>query len=353
MLVSSYFDEGVLKQEHDKLFNDGIRYVGHQLSVPNVGDYVSVESEDNGRLLIRTIDGIRLLSNACKHRQAVMLIGKGNSTNIVCPLHRWTYDLDGTLIGAPHFNTTPCKSLQDYPIKNWNGVLFESKIDINAILSKSNKLKDFNFDGYELANTKIHHSGYNWKTFIEVYLEDYHVEPFHPGLSSAVNCSDLEWEFGEQYSVQTVGWREYDMSSSGSPVYKAWRKELHKLGLGSNQKYGAIWLTIYPNITIEWYPEVMVVSTVWSDGAQNTKNIIEFYYPEEIRNFEPRLMQLHQAAYMETCLEDDEIGSRMDAGRKSLMLRGEEDQGPYQEPMELGMRHFHNWYDNALGVDHA
>ena len=51
----------------------------------------------------------------------------------------------------------------------------------------------------------MHECDYNWKTFIEVYLEDYHVGPFHPGLGSFVTCDDLRWEFGEHYSVQTVG----------------------------------------------------------------------------------------------------------------------------------------------------
>ena len=46
---------------------------------------------------------------------------------------------------------------------------------------------------------------FNWKTFIEVYLEDYHVGPFHPGLGHFVTCDDLKWEFGDWHSVQTVG----------------------------------------------------------------------------------------------------------------------------------------------------
>jgi phenylpropionate dioxygenase-like ring-hydroxylating dioxygenase large terminal subunit len=32
---------------------------------------------------------------------------------------------------------------------------------------------------------ELHECNYNWKTFIEVYLEDYHVGPFHPGWASS------------------------------------------------------------------------------------------------------------------------------------------------------------------------
>jgi hypothetical protein len=47
---------------------------------------------------------------------------------------------------------------------------------------------------------------------------------------------------------------------------------------------------------------------------------------------------------METCVEDDEIAERMDAGRRALMMRGDNEAGPYQSPMEDGMQHFHEWY---------
>jgi choline monooxygenase len=51
---------------------------------------------------------------------------------------------------------------------------------------------------------------------------------------------------------------------------------------------------------------------------------------------------------METCIEDDEIGERMDAGRLALMRRGDNEVGPYQSPMEDGMQHFHEWYRNRI-----
>jgi choline monooxygenase len=71
--------------------------------VPEVHDYRSQEWNDHGRLLVRQPDGYYEMSNVCRHRQAIMLQGAGNAKNIVCPIHRWTYDAGGELIGAPHF----------------------------------------------------------------------------------------------------------------------------------------------------------------------------------------------------------------------------------------------------------
>jgi choline monooxygenase len=195
----------------------------------------------------------------------------------------------------------------------------------------------------------LHECAYNWKTFIEVYLEDYHVEPFHPGLGNFVACADLKWEFGAHYSVQTVGVNQ-SLKKSGSPKYRRWQEQVLKFRNGEAPPFGAIWLTLFPNIMVEWYPHVLVVSTLWPKGPQKTTNVVEFYYPEEIVHFERELVEAERDAYMETCIEDDEIALRMDAGRKILLERGVSEVGPYQSPMEDGMQHFHEWYRSQIAV---
>src|SRR5471032_2063480 len=101
---------------------------------------------------------------------------------------------------------------------------------------------------------------------------------------------------------------------------------------------------------VEWYPHVLIVSTLWPDGPQRTRNVVEFYYPEEIVLFEREFIEAERAAYMETCVEDDEIALRMDAGRKVLLKRGTSDAGPYQSPMEDGMQPFPGWYRRNIEV---
>jgi choline monooxygenase len=93
---------------------------------------------------------------------------------------------------------------------------------------------------------------------------------------------------------------------------------------------------------------VLTVSTLHPVSPQKTLNVVEFYYPEEIAAFERGFVEAQQAAYMETCVEDDEIALRMDAGRRALMNRGANEVGPYQSPMEDGMQHFHEWYRQAM-----
>jgi phenylpropionate dioxygenase-like ring-hydroxylating dioxygenase large terminal subunit len=349
--VSAYFDQELYKKEQQLLFAPGPRYVGHQLMVPEPGDFHVLTQERNGRMLVRNGDKVELLSNVCRHRQAIIQQGRGNSANIVCPLHRWTYDLSGNLLGAPYFADNPCLNLANSELCEWRGLLFESGFDINRALAGLD-VPEFDFSGYAFDRVEVHECAYNWKTFIEVYLEDYHVAPFHPGLGQFVTCEDLRWEFGPHHSVQTVGAKN-ELAKPGSPAYRKWHDAVlaYREGRFADPipKHGAIWLTYYPATMVEWYPHVLVVSTLIPKGPQKTLNVVEFYYPEDIHAFEREFVEAEQAAYWETCAEDDEIALRMDAGRRALMERGEDDRGPYQSPMEDGMQQFHEWYQREMG----
>jgi len=354
--VSAYFDPDVFRRETQRIFAPRARYLGHSLAVPEIGDHYALPQEGEGRALVRTPDGVELISNVCRHRQAVILRGRGKSRdNIVCPLHRWTYDLHGRLIGAPHFADDPCLNLRNYPTQTWNGLVFEGGgRDVAADLAPLRTPSAFDFGGYVLDRVVQHECNYNWKTFIEVYLEDYHVGPFHPGLGNFVTCEDLRWELGAEYSVQTVGLASAKgkaLGRAGSPVYARWQEAVLRFQQGRRPAHGAVWLTHYPALMLEWYPNVLVVSSLVAKGPQQTTNVIEFHYPEEIVAFEREYVEAQQAAYMETCVEDDEIALRMDQGRTALLARGDDEVGPYQSPMEDGMQHFHEWYRRQLSAD--
>lgn len=340
-----YFDPGILELEQRILFDRGPNYVGHELMVPSLGDYYVLSGE--AQMLVRNQNGVELLSNICRHRQAAMLQGRGNAQHIVCPIHRWTYQTDGKLLGAPHFPQNPCLHLNKSPLQNWNGLLFSGKRDVARDLTRVGVMREIDFSGYLLDRVQVDEYTFNWKTFIEVYLEDYHVAPFHPGLGNFVDCDDLQWEFGEHYSVQTVGLRN-GLRKTGSEVYAKWQEQVLRYHGDTLPKYGAIWLTYYPNIMVEWYPGTLVISTLIPRGAEACTNVVEFYYLEDIALFEREYVAAEQQAYNETAVEDDIICRRMHQGRKSLYLRGIEEHGPYQSPTEDGMLHFHEYLHRNL-----
>lgn len=359
--VQHYFDPEILQQERDRIFAHSARYIGHEKMVPNPGDWRTLTQEGSGRVLLRDQQNtVRLLSNVCRHRQALILGGQsghdpacasGNlcqtGGRMLCPIHQWSYDTQGKLLNAPLFPEKPNLQLDTFPLRNCHGLLFEGERDPSADIGELFTRPEFDFSDYVLDHVEVHPCHYNWKTFIEVYLEDYHVGPFHPGLGQFVTCDDLKWEFGAFHSMQRVGIHQA-LGQPGTDIYRAWHDRLLNYRAGMAPDFGAIWVTYFPTHMIELYPHVLVLSTLYPVAPQETVNVIEFYYPEEIVAFEREFIEAQQAAYLETAIEDDEIGERMDAGRRALMQRGTSQCGPYQTPLEDGMAHFHAWYRRMM-----
>ena len=346
--VAWYFDPEVFALEKQAIFAAGPNYVGHEQMVPNVGDFHTLAQLDHARMLVRNEAGVELLSNVCRHRQSIMLEGRGNAPNIVCPLHRWTYDLRGELLGAPLFPESPCLRLASTPLTRWNGLLFAGPRDPRAELADLAQAADFDFSGFALDKVAIDDYPVNWKTFLEIYLELYHVEPYHPGLSNYADIGSFSIAYGENWSIQVMG-AKAGLARPATPAYEKWQRACLASLEGRAPKYGALWMTYYPNVMLEWYPNALVVSTIIARTPGLTTNVVEYYYPEEIGLFEREFVEAQQAAYLETALEDGALCARLQRGRRALYEQGLDDAGPYQSPMEDTMLHFHEWLRARLG----
>jgi phenylpropionate dioxygenase-like ring-hydroxylating dioxygenase large terminal subunit len=56
--VFTYFDEALLQREQELIFQHGPRYLAHELSVPEIGDFYALPQEGEGRALVRTPHGV-------------------------------------------------------------------------------------------------------------------------------------------------------------------------------------------------------------------------------------------------------------------------------------------------------
>ncbi|MGA8052427.1 MAG: aromatic ring-hydroxylating dioxygenase subunit alpha [Burkholderiales bacterium] len=346
--VAAYCDPKVLERERQTIFAQGPGYVGHELMVPEVGDYLTLEWAKHGKALVRSKAGVKLLDNVCRHRQSLLLEGRGNAQNIVCPVHRWTYDLEGRLMGAPDFAQTPELPLRAAPLQSWHGLLFAGKRDVAKDLADFPLVEDYSFEGYVFDHIEVDPCPFNWKTFLEFFLELYHVEPFHPGLKKFVDAGNYQWGFGERWSYQTLGIKD-GFRYQTSRNYQRYRDAYLKWSGGEMPKHGTVWSIYYPNVMLEWYPGSLVVSTVLPVSPGETINVLEFYYPEEVALFERELVEAHQAAYRESAAEDAAACVWLHKGRQALWSLGESDVGPYHSPHEDGMVHFHEWWRKETG----
>jgi phenylpropionate dioxygenase-like ring-hydroxylating dioxygenase large terminal subunit len=102
MPPSVYTSQEFLAQELEHIFSREWFCAGRASALSKPGDYTTLELAGQPVMVIRDRDGnLRAQSNVCLHRMSTLLSGSGNTQSIVCPYHAWTYNLDGSLRGAP------------------------------------------------------------------------------------------------------------------------------------------------------------------------------------------------------------------------------------------------------------
>ena len=104
--------------------------LGRVAEIPKRGDYFATQLLDEPLIVVRGQDDkVRVLSNVCRHRSSVIVEGKGNAKNFVCPYHAWTYANDGQLLRAPYmdqvagFDVRGCR-LPELASEIWLGFIY-------------------------------------------------------------------------------------------------------------------------------------------------------------------------------------------------------------------------------------
>lgn len=314
-----------------------MRYLISKLNAAN-NTIIPIPQYDNRVALQHVNNNISLISNSCLHRGAIMVKEKQKYTgSLVCPLHHWAYDVDGKLLAEPVETSFNC--LKTYDVAEWNGLLFKDKapnIDLPA------HLKDY-FDMSHYVHTKTETMVVNssWEVFMEVYLDLYHVKPYHPGLGHFVDMNNYKWHFGDDWSLQEVMLTP-DLHINPNPHFLEMQQRIYKDY--PDTVHGALWLTIYPNIMVEWYPNTLVISSIWPGKTRNTSfNVIEYHHLDSVFGFDPEFMFTQFKAYDSTALEDAEICERIQQGRTKLATNY-----PYHPELEKGIGKFYEWYSKKI-----
>ncbi|MEP3784595.1 SRPBCC family protein [Ascidiaceihabitans sp.] len=192
MPPSVYTSDDFLKRELSDIFAKDWFCVGRASALAASGDYVTLELAGQPIIVLRAGDGaLRAMSNVCRHRMSTLLEGRGNTRSIVCPYHAWTYNLDGSLRGAPAMtqNEGFCKSdyqLPDVRCEEWLGWVFVSlNPDSPPVASQLSKVEDMVSD-YDMTNYtetffETHVWDTNWKVLAENFMESYHLPVCHAG----------------------------------------------------------------------------------------------------------------------------------------------------------------------------
>jgi phenylpropionate dioxygenase-like ring-hydroxylating dioxygenase large terminal subunit len=203
MPKSVYTSEDFNQTELDKIFRKDWVCAGRATSLPNAGDYTTMEIAGEPIMVLRDTDGtLRAQSNVCRHRMSTLLTGNGNTRSIVCPYHAWTYGLDGTLRGAPAMmhNDAFCKSdihLPQIRCAEWEGwimvTLNPDAQDVDeALKDVSDLIGHYRMGDYVETFRETHHWNTNWKVLAENFMESYHLPVCHAGtIGGTVDLAEM------------------------------------------------------------------------------------------------------------------------------------------------------------------
>lgn len=192
MPPSVYTSPDFLKRELKDVFSKDWFCVGRASSLKNPGDYLTLDLAEQPIVVLRDGEGqLKAMSNVCLHRMSTLLEGRGNARSIVCPYHAWTYNLDGSLRGAPAMtlNEGFCKNNYKLPqvrCEEWLGWVFVTlNEDAKSTADEFSKIEDlvcdYDMGSYTETFFETHIWDTNWKILAENFMESYHLPVCHAG----------------------------------------------------------------------------------------------------------------------------------------------------------------------------
>ncbi len=181
-------------------------FIGRASDIPDAGDAKPVPGHPI--FLMRGGDGvIRAFHNACRHRGHRLVTGKCDGLKrLVCPYHKWAYELDGRLARTPNFagagvHTIDTLVPEEHGLIEVRSGVWHDWILIN-IDGTAEPLEDFvkplaqklDFvDFSALQHFLTMHSREipaNWKICMENTMEPYHVPYVHATTAAGQPLSD-------------------------------------------------------------------------------------------------------------------------------------------------------------------
>jgi choline monooxygenase len=190
-------DPAVFESECHSIFVNGWVSIacGQQLKQP--GDVLPVSIAGHSLIAVRGTDGdIAVFHNVCRHKGAPLVDGPCNKRVLVCPYHRWAYQLDGSLRGAPYYGGSSNIPISDMDKADKGLLKVRSAVwwDI-VFVNISGHAEDFNsfiapldtaLAEYDESNTRAlsstdYETACNWKLAVDNFLDGYHVPGMHRG----------------------------------------------------------------------------------------------------------------------------------------------------------------------------
>ncbi len=277
-------------REIERVFNRSWICLGRADALPSRGDYRTVELCGARLIVIRDQAGtIRVLNNVCRHRGMVLLEGCGNVPMIRCPFHAWAYALYGSLRGAPTMDQSENFDRRDYglisfDVKLWQGFVFARLEPGGPEFDAMTGNLDALLAPYDLANQKLAKARSftvecNWKLFIEVFMEDYHVAVVHKNSIAATYASHPPLlATGVNGGYATI-WDEHEGTSA--LLTEEQNLSLPAIASLPESMLGTRYVWLYPSFAFAATIDCMWGFEIYPEGPGRTHVVMNMCFPEE------------------------------------------------------------------------
>lgn len=259
-----YSDPAVWPRERTGVFAAGWQFAAHEGGLEEAGAWRAETLAGYPVLLVRGDDGVlRGFHNVCRHRAGPLVKGDAGvcAGALECQYHGWRYTLDGRLRLARDFGAASDFDPRDFSlfpvrVENWRGLLFVAIADdapdfADFIAPLEARIGDRDWSDLKLAARREHVLACNWKTYVENYLEGYHVPVLHPGLDADIRSED--------YRVTVEG-----------------RVALHDAPPCEAGVYDGVWAWVWPNIGVNIYQRGLMIERMSPVGHAQTR--LDYFY---------------------------------------------------------------------------
>lgn len=281
-----YSNPEVYKQDLEQIWHKDWIFAGHTFELEKTGQYLTLQIGEYPVAVVRGADReIRAFHNSCRHRGSkVCPESHGKVAKLVCPYHKWTFELDGRLLFAGNMGQDFDKAnhgLKPVHCEIVNSYIYvcvaETAPDFSSFRDAvSPFIAPHNLDDCKVAfESNLIEKG-NWKLVFENNRECYHCDGSHPELLNS---------YVENLSVAGVG------GDDDPELTEHWDR-CEKAGLPSRlvmDKDGRFRMTRIPlsagavSYTIDGKPGVN--SRLDDSGEPNIGALLYFNYPSTWNHF--------------------------------------------------------------------
>jgi len=264
-----YRDDAIFKLERERIFWREWIAVCRDEELPGAGAHRVLNVLGQSLILVRNRAGeLRAFYNVCRHRGARLCQPEGGAKDawgvhlaggvtgagmIVCPYHRWSYDLNGSLLAAPHLSGANFDKHEFslYPVGAavWAGFVFlhlspaQAEVLPERLAPIAERIKRYPLADLRIGATRRYDVAANWKIICENYNECYHCGGLHPELCAIVPSfrqdggKNLDWDRGVPHREGA-----YTFTRTGTSARRAFP------GLNADERVRHKGELLYPNL---------------------------------------------------------------------------------------------------------